>query len=189
MSTPQRLELAREIHDGIAQDLVALGYELDLLLASTNSQEPVRKGIRSLRFQVDDLIAKMRRQMYQLRQAQGESVQEKLIKVAAEICGPLLKKSEISHFHIPSAVGPEIIAMAIELMRNGALHSRGSEIELILSQVENHTYLEVRDNGKGGATLESSRLGLIGIKERAELLGGIFTYSSDSSGTRVAITL
>ena len=189
MSTQQRLELAREIHDGIAQDLVALGYELDLLLAVTDSQEPVRKGIRALRFQVDDLIAKIRRQMYQLRQAQGESVQEKLIKVASEICGPLLKKSEISHFHIPHEVGLEISAIATELMRNSALHSRGSEIELILSQVENHTYLEVRDNGKGGATLESSRLGLIGIKERTELLGGIFTYHSDSSGTSVAITL
>ncbi|CAB4945682.1 unannotated protein [freshwater metagenome] len=47
----------------------------------------------------------------------------------------------------------------------------------------------MRDNGEGGATLESSRLGLIGIKERAEKLGGAFTCHSDSSGTRVAITL
>jgi signal transduction histidine kinase len=189
VSTPQRLELAREIHDGIAQDLVALGYELDLLLAATDSHEPVRKGLRSLRFQVDDLITKMRSQMYQLRQVQSESVQEKLAKVATEICGPLLKTLEISDFHILPEVALEITAMATELMRNCALHSRGSEIELILSQVENHTYLEVRDNGEGGATLESSRLGLIGIKERTELLGGRFAYHSDGSGTRVAITL
>ena len=189
MSTLQRLELARELHDGIAQDLVALGYELDLLLAATQSQEPVRKGIRSLRFQVDELISKIRREMYQLRQAQVESVQEALAKIASQICGPLLSVLDIAEFDIPPSVGLEITAIATELMRNSVRHSRGSEIELHLSQVENHTYLEVRDNGEGGATLESSRLGLVGIKERTETLGGVFSCRSDSSGTRVSITL
>ena len=189
MSTPQRLELARELHDGIAQDLVALGYELDLLLAVTGSQEPVRKGIRSLRFQVDSLIAKTRREMYQLRQAEHETVQESLSKIAMQICGSLLNRLDLAEFDIAPHVGVEITAIAAELMRNSVQHSRGSEIELILSQVQNHTYLEVRDNGEGGATLESSRLGLIGIKERTQSLGGIFSCYSDSSGTRVAITL
>ena len=189
MSTPQRLELARELHDGVAQDLVALGYELDLLLAATDSQAPLRKGIRSLRFQVDELITKVRREMYQLREPNAETVQEKLANAAAQICGTRLARIEIAEFDIDPGLGIEITSMATELMRNSVRHSRGSEIEIELSQVENHTYLEVRDNGEGGATLESSRLGLIGIKERTERLGGIFTYSSDSSGTRVAITL
>jgi len=189
VSTPQRFELAREIHDGIAQDLVALGYQLDLLLADTDSQAPIRKGIRSLRFQVDDLITKTRREMYRLRQGGEGSVQQKITRAASEICGPLLKRLELAEFDIPTAAGIEIMAIATELLRNSALHSRGSEIELILSNVQNHTCLEVRDNGVGGATLDSSRLGLIGIKERTELLGGVFSYHSDSFGTRVAITL
>ena len=189
MSTPQRLELARELHDGVAQDLVALGYELDLLLAATDSQEPVRKGIRSLRFQVDELITKVRREMYQLREPNAESVQEKLANMARQICGSRLARMEIAEFDIDSGLGLEITAMAAELMRNSIRHSRGSEIEIELSQVENHTYLEVRDNGEGGATLESSRLGLIGIRERTDKLGGIFTCSSTSSGTQVAVTL
>ena len=178
MSTPQRLELARDLHDGVAQDLVALGYELDLLLAATNSQASVRKGIRSLRFQVD-----------QLREPSVESVQERLANMATQICGSRLARLEIAEFDIDPALGLEITAIAIELMRNSIRHSRGSEIEIELSQVENHTYLEVRDNGEGGATLESSRLGLIGIKERTEELGGVFTCLSTSSGTQVAVTL
>ena len=189
MITPQRLALARELHDGVAQDLVALGYELDLLLAATDTHAPMRKGIRSLRFQVDEIITKVRREMYQLREVQFESVQEKLTDVAKKICGPMLSRLEIAEFEIDPALGVEITAIATELMRNSVHHSRGSEIEIYLSQVENHTYLEVRDNGKGGATLDSSRLGLIGIKERTEKLGGAFTCLSTSSGTRVAITL
>lgn len=189
MITPQRLALARELHDGVAQDLVALGYELDLLLAASDTQAPVRKGIRSLRFQVDDLISKVRREMYQLREPNIETVQEKLAQAATQICGDRLSRVEIAEFDIDPALGLQITAMATELLRNSVRHSGGSEIEVFLSQVENHTYLEVRDNGVGGATLDSSRLGLIGIKERTEELGGAFTYQSTSSGTRVAITL
>ena len=189
MITPQRLALARELHDGVAQDLVALGYELDLLLAAADTHAPVRKGIRSLRFQVDELITKVRREMYQLREPHLESVQEKLVDAATQICGSQLSRLEIAEFDIEPALGIEITAIAMELMRNSVRHSGGSEIEIFLSQVENHTYLEVCDNGVGGATLESSRLGLIGIKERTEQLGGAFTCFSTSSGTRVAITL
>jgi signal transduction histidine kinase len=189
VSTHQRLELARDLHDGVAQDLVALGYELDLLLAATDSHASVRKGIRSLRFQVDDLITKVRREIYQLREPGTESVQEKLANMATQICGSRLARLEIAEFDINPELGLEVTAIATELMRNSIAHSRGSEIEIELSQVENHTYLEVRDNGEGGATLESSRLGLIGVKERTEKLGGVFTFISTSSGTRVAITL
>lgn len=189
MSTPQRLELARELHDGVAQDLVALGYDLDLLLAETGSQDPLRKGIRSLRFQVDELITKIRREMYQLRDSSDESLQDRLGKIAKQICGPLLVGANIEEFDIPPAIALELFPIAAELLRNSVQHSRGSEIELNLRQVENHTYLEVRDNGKGGATLESSRLGLIGIKERTESLGGTFAINSNSSGTHVAIVL
>jgi len=142
-----------------------------------------------LRFQVDELITKVRREMYQLRESHVESVQEKLAVAANEICGDRQLRFLINDFAIEPNLGIEITAMASELLRNSVRHSRGSEIELHLSQVENHTYLEERDNGEGGATLDSSRLGLIGIKERTELLGGTFFYSSDSSGTRVAITL
>lgn len=189
MITPQRLALARELHDGVAQDLVALGYELDLLLAVADTQAPVRKGIRSLRFQVDELITKVRREMYQLREPHLESVQEKLAYIATQICGTRLSRVEIAEFDIEPALGIEIATIATELLRNCARHSGGSEIEIFLSQVQNHTYLEVRDNGVGGATLDSSRLGLIGIKERTEQLGGAFTFLSNTSGTRVAVTL
>ena len=66
MSSPARIELARDLHDGIAQDLVALGYELDLLLGATESTVQSRREIRALRFKIDDLIAKVRREMYAL---------------------------------------------------------------------------------------------------------------------------
>ena len=69
------------------------------------------------------------------------------------------------HFFINEVIGDNIKVIATELLRNSVSHARASEIELHLSQIENHIYLEVRDNGIGGVTMESSRLGLIGIQE------------------------
>jgi signal transduction histidine kinase len=47
----------------------------------------------------------------------------------------------------------------------------------------------VRDNGIGGVTMESSRLGLIGIQERVESFGGTLFYQSTELGTRISVTL
>ena len=189
MSTSSRLDLARKIHDGIAQDLVALGYELDLLLGSADLSQKTRSDIRSARFHVDEIITKVRNEMYELRDRKVESVQDFLSKVAQEICGSTLAIIELEEFLIAEELAPSVKAIATELLRNCVSHARASEIELHLSQLENHVYLEVRDNGKGGVTMESSRLGLVGIQERVEKFGGTFHYISNELGTRISVTL
>ncbi|CAB4586991.1 MAG: hypothetical protein F2571_01970 [Actinobacteria bacterium] len=189
MSSTSRLDLAREIHDGIAQDLVALGYELDLLLASADLSKQSRAEVRGMRFHVDEIITKVRREMYQLRDLKEESVQDFLSKTAQELCGFTLTRLDIEDFIIKDELVPSVKVIAIELLRNCVTHARASEIEIHLSQLENHIYLEVRDNGKGGVSMESSRLGLIGIRERVENFGGTLAYVSNEFGSRISVTL
>jgi signal transduction histidine kinase len=189
VSTSSRLDLAREIHDGIAQDLVALGYELDLLLGSADLNQKSRAEIRGMRFRVDEIITKVRNEMYELRDRKVESVQDYLSKVAQEICGSNLTNIELEEFLIAEELAPSVKAIATELLRNCVSHARASEIELHLNHLENHVYLEVRDNGKGGVTMESSRLGLIGIRERVESFGGSLHCISNELGTRISVTL
>ena len=189
MSNAARLDLARELHDGIAQDLVALGYELDLLLANSDTSIESRKDLRGMRFRVDEMITKVRREMYALRDRKTESVQDFLHKIAQELCGSALAKVDMEEFFINEVLSNNVKVIATELLRNSARHARASAIELQLSQIENHIYLEVRDNGVGGVTMESSRLGLIGIQERVESFGGTFIYYSTELGTRISVTL
>ena len=66
-TTPERLRLARELHDGIAQDLVALGYSLDLILADPAMDKTSRAAIRKTRLDIDALIYKVRREILALR--------------------------------------------------------------------------------------------------------------------------
>ena len=66
MSLTQRVKLAQELHDGIAQDLVGLGYGLDSLLFQEDN-ETKRAGLRSMRFDVNTLIEKVRSEILELR--------------------------------------------------------------------------------------------------------------------------
>jgi len=192
VSNSARIELARDLHDGISQDLVALGYELDMLLGASDSTVESRREIRGLRFKVDELISKVRREMYALRDPQVTSFQEELRKLISEICGDLQVTQTISHFSISSAYQSELKAIATELLRNVIAHSGASHIEVLLKGVENRTYLEVSDNGVGGAQVDTSclgRLGLVGVKERVERLHGRLEIISSENGTRIKIVL
>ena len=192
MSNSARIELARDLHDGIAQDLVALGYELDLLLGATESTVESRREIRGLRFKVDDLISKVRREMYALRDLKVTSFQDELEELIAEICGDLEVTQTISQFSIPSSYQSELKAIATELLRNATVHSGASHIEVLLKGVENRTYLEVSDNGVGGAQVNTSglgRLGLVGVKERVEQLHGQMQIISSENGTCIKVVL
>ncbi len=195
MSNSARIELARDLHDGIAQDLVALGYELDLLLGATESTVESRREIRGLRFKVDDLISKVRQEMYALRDFKEVSFQDELEELIADICGDLPVTQTIAYFSIPISYQPDLKAIATELLRNVKTHSGASHIEVLLKSVENRTYLEVSDNGVGGAQVNTShlgrlgRLGLAGVKERVELLHGQFEIISSENGTRIKVVL
>ena len=67
MSTPERIRIAQDLHDGIAQDLVGVGYSLDLLLSEESLSLKARADIRGTRLAIDDLIAKVRAEILDLR--------------------------------------------------------------------------------------------------------------------------
>jgi signal transduction histidine kinase len=62
----ERVALAQELHDGIAQDLVALGFSIDAQIAALSSPE-VKSYLRELRFTVTALIDKVRTEIHSLR--------------------------------------------------------------------------------------------------------------------------
>ena len=62
----ERVALAQELHDGIAQDLVALGFSIDALISTTDSAD-TKSSLRSLRFTITELIDKVRNEIHSLR--------------------------------------------------------------------------------------------------------------------------
>ena len=62
----ERVTLAQELHDGIAQDLVVLGFSIDQAISLSHEIE-VKNELRTIRFTITQLIEKLREQMHQLR--------------------------------------------------------------------------------------------------------------------------
>ena len=192
MSTPERLDVARELHDGIAQDLVALGYSLDLLLATDGLPQSARLSIRESRLQVDELMRKVRSEIFNLRSQSQQSISIQLKSLISQEYSDFELELDIEPASAPPEVGHEIIAIAREILRNVRLHSRATRIGITLYPVNNRIYLQICDNGIGGAIMKDGRWGMTGISERIAKLGGSIVIENNSDtdlGVRITLLL
>lgn len=191
MTNVDRARLARELHDGIAQDLVGVGYSLDLLLANPETSMDARSQIRALRFTVTELIDKVRREIYFLRQTTAVSLTESIKKTAQEECGNLqlhLNVEEISS-DIDSELSYEIQQIAREVLRNIAAHAQAHVVTITLQSNEKIIELYIADDGIGGAVASDEHYGLQGIRDRAKAIKGVVEIDSDKNGTRICLQL
>ena len=102
----RRVVLAQELHDGIAQDLVGLGFSIDSLI-STSHDQTAKESLRQLRFSVTELIDKVRLDIHQLRSATDliSTTEEKdfsyeLLRVLLEILRNVDEHAHASHLSI-----------------------------------------------------------------------------------------
>ena len=102
----RRVVLAQELHDGIAQDLVGLGFSIDSLI-STSHDQFAKESLRQLRFSVTELIDKVRLEIHQLRTAADliSTTEEKdfsyeLLRVLLEILRNVDEHAHASHLSI-----------------------------------------------------------------------------------------
>lgn len=105
----QRQNLAQELHDGIAQELVALGFSLDRVIAKFPTAEN-KKDLRTIRFAIADLIEKVRLEIYQLRTVSDNS------KSLAD-----------------STISFELNRVVAEIIRNIERHSHAKKISISIS--------------------------------------------------------
>ena len=102
----RRVILAQELHDGIAQDLVGLGFSIDSLI-STSHDQTAKESLRQLRFLITELIDKVRLEIHQLRSAtdlisKGEEkdFSYELLRVLSEILRNVEEHAHASHLSI-----------------------------------------------------------------------------------------
>lgn len=105
----RRVILAQELHDGIAQDLVGLGYSIDSLIASTQDVKS-RDSLRTVRFTITELIEKVRQEIHQLRSA-----------------------SDLLSEHTHNDLHFELQRVVSEILRNISEHSGASNLTLDIS--------------------------------------------------------
>ena len=164
LQSSTRIELARDLHDSLAQDLVAIGFKLDLLLNDLPLR--FRGATREIRLEVTAATEKVRRELFALRAAESDYAVE-LSKSAGKL--RLEVDGEIE------GLNPELKRIIDELVRNASVHSKGHRIKL---KVTEHL-IQVSDDGQG----------MHGVAELVEQIGGTMHITSNKSGTCVEIRI
>jgi signal transduction histidine kinase len=178
----ERIKIAQELHDGIAQDLVGLSYSLDLLLGAPDTPSATRIELRTILFKVSTLIESVRAEIFNLRAQELISFEHSLRSLLLELNSSIELKIMREDCVLPGHTEEELLAISRELLRNSVKHSGASVIEISISKSENDIQYTYRDNGKGMNNTKSVGFGIRGIQERCSSIDGTLTMSSTSRG-------
>ena len=159
----ERARIARELHDGIAQDLAAIGYAIDAEIGRSDTSVTSRKGLRDIREQITFLNGKVRSEIFQLRSQRDLLPQDQLIAALES-----LNIEYVINGQLPSLeVGMELFKVIQELARNAIEHGGATEIDISCTP---HKITMVHNGGKESSGNEG-RFGLQGIAERLGNIG------------------
>ncbi|HZU70321.1 MAG TPA: sensor histidine kinase [Ktedonobacteraceae bacterium] len=202
----ERRRLARELHDDTAQALIALSLGLDGLNRAMSRQDVPKKDrdwLASLQNLADHTLEGVRRACRDLR----PSVLDDLgLRAALEwLCDTSASRGVPCTFAclgVSQSTTPEaeiaIFRIVQEALSNIWRHSEATQAHVELRYLPDALQLTVHDNGKGftpssylNAKLVSQRgLGLVGMRERAMLVGATLTFtSSPGAGCSVELHL
>jgi signal transduction histidine kinase len=182
---PNRLELARRLHDGPAQQIFALGLSLDEIIASSELSNETRLRLREIRLNLFELSGSLRDEIYLLRLLDFAGL--------ARALDDILKSCSISialpRITLRPQIEDGIVRAILEIARNSARHSSCTKF-LVTSEIKNNKLsICILDNGKGGIKQVDRSFGLRGIKETIEAIGGSVSWTSDKAGSRYLIEL
>jgi NarL family two-component system sensor histidine kinase LiaS len=182
----ERSRLARELHDGLAQELASVGYQLDQLVGDPTLDNKNRRVIRDIRFSLSGLINQVRDEIFELRHESSKSSNQIITEQAETVLFNSSITLEVNgQIDLDSSSKFEIIRVIRELIINAKRHSNCDLIQIDLMPGK----IVIKDNGLGGLTNKDDSYGLTGVKERLELIEAKIDITSELSGTKVEITL
>jgi len=198
----ERLRISRELHDDTAQALATLSRGLDSL--STGEKEltkPVIKRLEKLHEMADSALDGVRRFSQDLRPPILDDLG--LVPALEWLITDLEKGYDMatkvditgSRRRLSPEIELTVFRIAQEVLSNIRRHSQASSVEMSLDFGADALTLIINDNGEGFNIPDrtsdlalSGKLGIIGMRERARLIGGTLIVQSEK-GTGTTVTL
>ncbi len=196
----ERRRIARELHDQLGQQLTALRLTLATLGSTSTDPRALQTQIETLEELARQLDEDVSFRVWELTPTVLENVG------LPEALGAYVERWS-RHFgvpiqlHVGDAAMPGRLPLDVETMlyrlaqealNNVIKHSNASRVDIVLERKREHATLIVEDNGRGfdlsDRTMNPKGLGLLGMKERAALLGAEFQIeSAQGQGTSVVV--
>jgi signal transduction histidine kinase len=188
----ERAYIARELHDGVIQDLIGLRYRLETVQEDTKDSG---EQVGELYAQVGLLIDELRRLCSDLRPLALDQLglAAALRALVREITARGLRvEADLEEISLPDSVAIGLYRIGREALSNTWRHADASRALIALARDQDEVVLTVADDGRGFIPATSygrdGCLGLLGMSERAEALGGhLVVESAPGQGTQVTV--
>ena len=174
-----RLDLARRLHETLAQDLAVIGYKLDEIIGEADLDKKHRIALRKIRFALSETTKSFRDQIYRLRLTS----REQLMRQVVEILGDINLEADFTYPEFNQVVEEGLSQVILELARNTARHSKATHFYLSFKQMEESIEFDIGDNGIGGVKPKDFRFGLASIDELLTQISSSYSSFSTSSGS------
>ena len=198
----ERNRVAREIHDTLSQSLGAISVQLELARGHANEiSAPARNHLssahklaRAALSEARDSIWNMRSQVLEKGDL-GQALEGILVQMTEGTGVIPHMRVEGTRRRLPPVIENNLLRVGQEAITNANKHAKPTRIDVTLEFDRRSVRLTVEDDGVGfvnGSTsnADGKHFGLVGIKERAELLGGTAEITSaPAKGTRVVIAV
>ena len=195
----ERNRIAREIHDNLAQELLGISVQLEVVARTMPSDaELASSHLNRVRMLVRRGIAEARRYVWDLRSqaldhndlpaALSDTARrltaDSEVQAQVEVNGTFRPLSEL--------VEGNLLRIGQEAINNAVKHSHAERILINLKFDAGRVQLSVQDNGRGFDQLSrggpgEGHFGLTSMRERAEQIGGTLSIRSNGSGTEVIV--
>lgn len=195
----ERRVIARELHDSAGQALTAIRINLQLMVQLAEPDSKVAKMAARTLTIVDATLEEIRRAVSMLGPAILDDVG--LVAAIERLCDDferedleISRELEVPEGGLSAALESVCYRVIQEALTNAARHACASELRVVLRVEPAHIVLEVQDNGRGFVPGErgegSGGRGLVGMRERVELLGGNLRIdTAPGSGTAIRVEL
>ncbi len=199
----ERKRISRELHDVIAQTLVSINVHLAVLdQGGAASPEIFQQQISKTRLLVEEAVEIVHEFARDLRPTMLDDLGlipalQMYMKQFMEDTGIRVSLKAFTEIdQSTSMVRTVLYRIAQEALTNVARHAKASFVEITIESLEEVIRMTIKDNGQGfqisgkGGSKKKNRLGLIGMRERVEMIGGTFRVDStpgESTAVQVEI--
>jgi len=191
----ERTRLAREIHDTLAQGYVGVSVQLEVLaqMLRQHKESEAATQLDTVREYVRTGLAEARQSIWALRtQDRSENTLPVKLRRLVEAANGNGLEAEFSLFGayrpLPAEAEQEVVRIVQEAIQNVKKHAAAGHMRVQLEYGVQGVMAEISDNGRGGASEQQGRYGLLGMRERAATIGGRLEIESIAgSGTTVRL--
>lgn len=191
----ERRRLAREIHDGIAQEIASLGYVVDELVAE-EADDAQRQRISALRSELSRIVSELRLSIFDLRSdvqphtGLGAALSSYVRQVGASSGLTVHLVLDESTDRLGVETETELLRIAQEAITNARKHSHARNLWVTCRVNPPDAYMRIADDGRGLGSPRIDSYGLDIMRERAQRLGvALRVRERNGGGTVIEIAL